>query len=291
MKPAVYIGCQGWAHAPWKGIFLTEDARREEFLPQYAGVFHAAEGNTTFYGLPAAETVTRWAEEAPAHFRFCFKFPKVISHELQLVNAEAETQRFFSRLAPLADRCGPFFLQLHERFSANRMDVLRSYLSTLPREFNYAVEVRHADFFDGAAKEQALDEMLAELGMDRVNFDTVGLFAATAQDAATLDAQRRKPRVPLRRTAVGKRPFVRFVGDPEIAKNDAAIAAWAEVFARWIAEGRTPYFFAHHPDDIGAPELGRLFQAKLHALVPVVSAPPAWPCELQPRPAAQLDLF
>lgn len=291
MKPAFYLGCQGWAYAPWRGNFFTQAARREEFLPQYASVFHAAEGNTTFYALPLAETVARWAEEAPEHFRFCFKFSKEISHERQLIGAEAETRRFFERLAPLADRCGPFFLQVHERFGANRMEVLRTYLSGLPREFSYAVEVRHADFFDGAAKEAALDAMLGELGMDRVNFDTRVLFASVAKDAATLEAQRRKPRVQVRSTAIGARPFVRFVGDIDIAKNEAAIGEWAAVCARWIAEGRTPYFFVHHPDEAGAPALGRLFQAKLHALSPAVVAPPVWPCELEPRAAAQLDLF
>ncbi len=291
MKPAFYLGCQGWAYAPWRGIFFTRAARREEFLPQYASVFDTAEGNTTFYALPPAELVARWAEEAPAHFRFCFKFPRKISHELQLVGAEDETRRFFERLAPLADRCGPFFLQLHESFGAGRMEILRSYLAGLPGDFSYAVEVRHADFFDGAAREAALDAMLVGLGMDRVNFDTSVLFESVAKDAATLEARRRKPRVQVRRTALGARPFVRFVGDIDVAKNDAALAQWAGVFARWIAEGRTPHFFVHHPDEAAAPVLGRLFQAKLHALSPAVPAPPAWPCELEPRPAAQLDLF
>jgi hypothetical protein len=51
------------------------------------------------------------------------------------------------------------------------------------------------------------------------------------------------------------------------------------------AEGRTPYFFAHYADDIGAPALGRLLQEKLHALASSLSAPLAWRCELQSRPA------
>jgi len=61
--------------------------------------------------------------------------------------------------------------------------------------------------------------------------------------------------------------------------------------ARWIGEGRTPYFFTHHPDDAGAPALARRFHAQLHALAPAVGAPPLWPGERAPRAAAQLDLF
>jgi len=286
------LGCPVWAHSPWIGRFFTAEARVPDFLPQYASVFGTAEGNTTFYGLPAAATVRRWAEEAPAHFRFCFKFPREISHERQLVGAEEEVHRFFERLEPLAGRLGPFFLQLHASFGADRLPALGAFLAGLPRAHAYAVEVRHADFFDGGLREAALDRLLAEHGTDRVIFDTRGLFASTATDAATLDAKRRKPRVPVRFTATGPRPFVRFVGDPVVENNDARLEAWAAVVARWLEEGREPYFFTHHPDDVHAPRLGRRFQAMLHARTALVPAPPPWPCE---RAAAekepQLELF
>ena len=126
MKPILYLGCPVWAHAPWRGKFSTASARREEFLPQYASVFRKAEGNTAFYGLPSTATVARWAAEARDDFRFCFKFPRAISHEAQLVGAaELETRRFFERLAPLAERCGPCFLQLPESFGVSRLEGLR----------------------------------------------------------------------------------------------------------------------------------------------------------------------
>ena len=294
----VRIGCPVWAHTPWVGRFFTAEARREDFLPQYASVFGTAEGNATFYGLPSVDAVARWAMEAPEDFRFCLKFPRAISHDAQLVGAGAgngaETRQFFERITPLGDagKLGPFFLQLHQSFDARKLAVLREFLDTLPKAFTYAVEVRHMDFYDEAANERALNDMLGERGVDRVIFDTRGLFASKGTDEATLDAKRRKPRMPVRFTATGRRPFVRFVGDPEVAKNDAALDAWADVVAQWIAEGRTPYFFTHHPDDIYAPELGRRFQRMLHARAPAqVPAPPAWPCELAPRAPEQLGLF
>ncbi len=286
----LYLGCPVWAHAPWRGKFFTATARREDFLPQYAGVFDTSEGNSTFYGLPAAETVARWAAEAPATFRFCLKFPRTITHDLQLAGAEAATAEFLGRIAPLQGRLGPFFLQLHQSFGARRLRELEAYLRGLPRELAYAVEVRSLDFFDGAAQERALDALLGELGMERVIFDTRGLFAATATDELTLDAKRKKPRVPVRHTAIGARPFVRFVGDPDVPKNDAVLREWADVVARWLAEGRTPFFFTHHPDDAHAPELARRFQALVHARTPQVPAPAAWPAEREPR-ADQLSLL
>jgi uncharacterized protein YecE (DUF72 family) len=286
----LFLGCPVWAHAPWRGTFFTADARREDFLPQYASVFDTTEGNATFYGLPACETVARWAAEAPATFRFCWKFPRTITHDLQLVGAEAATREFLERMAPLAGRLGPFFLQLHQSFRAQRLGDLGRYLRALPRECACAVEVRAAEFFDGGAPERALDALLGEHGVERVNFDTRALFASRATDEFTRDAQRKKPRVPHRATAIGRRPFVRFVGDPELDRNDAPLRAWVAVVARWIGEGRDVFFFVHHPDDAHAPELARRFQALVHEVCPAVPPPVAWPAE-RAGGGRQLDLL
>lgn len=286
----LFLGCPVWAHASWKGRFFTREARREDFLPQYASVFHAAEANPTFYGLPSRETVARWCAEAPPGFRFCFKFPRAITHDRQLVGAERETAEFLERLAPLGPRLGPFFLQLHPSFGAARQRDLAAYLRSLPGDFAYAVEVRAPEFFAGGEPEHALDGLLRERRVDRVIFDTRGLFASTASDEFTLDAQRKKPRVPVKLTVTGKRPFVRFVGDPDIGRNAALLDAWAATTARWLAAGLEPYFFTHHPDDTEAPALARDFQRRAHAASPLVPPPAPWPVEREPRPA-QLELL
>lgn len=290
IKGLLRLGCPVWAHAAWKGRFFTRGARREDFLPQYASVFNAAEANPTFYGLPARETVARWAEEAPAGFRFCFKFPRAITHDRQLVGAGRETAEFLGRMAPLGERLGPFFLQLHGSFGAGRQRDLAAYLRSLPREFAYAVEVRAPEFFAGGDAEQVLDGLLGDVGVDRVIFDTRGLFASTATDEFTRDAQRKKPRVPVRLTVTGTRPFVRFVGDPVLERNAELLDGWAAVVAGWLAEGRTPYFFTHHPDDTEAPALAREFQRRAHAASPRVPAPGPWPVE-QATETRQLPLL
>lgn len=292
MSSPLRIGCQGWAHPPWAGHLYTRRVPRAEQLAQYASVFNAVEGNTTFYALQPPAVIRQWCSEAPVHLKFCFKFPKWISHERRLVGAEAATREFFGLLAPFGERLGPFFLQLEDKFGPKELPALAAYLKGLPREHRYIVEVRHQAFFDGGAQERAVDELLGGLGVERVNFDTTGLFAARGDEEQLKEAQQKKPRVPRRATAIGPSPVVRYVGDPVVENNRPALEAWAVRFAAWVAEGRKPWFFAHHPDDTRAPDIARIFQQHLHGLCPAVPAPAVWPAEREAAERGeQLDLL
>lgn len=261
-------------------------------MAQYASVFNAVEGNTTFYALQQPNRIRQWCDEAPTHLRFCFKFHQDISHKLRLVRAEQATREFFDRLAPFGERLGPFFLQLHDSFGPKDLPVLSDYLKALPKDYSYIVEVRHKAFFDGSVHERMVDELLIGFGVDRVNFDTTGVFAARGSGEDLQNAKHRKPSVPLRAKALGKNPIVRFVGDPAVENNRAKLKVWAVRFAQWIAEGRRPWFFAHHPDDTYAPDIARIFHQHLHALCPKVSEPATWPAEKEADAAeTQLGLF
>ncbi len=287
-----YLGCPIWGNKSWVGELFADDAKPPDFLRQYAAVFNTVEGNTTFYGLPTATTVARWRDDTPPDFRFCFKFPRSISHDKRLGDVQAETEHFLNTLAPLGERLGPLFLQLPPTFGASELPRLDQFLSRLSDQFSYAVEVRHPDFFAGGAMEEDLDGLLASLGIDRVIFDARGLHAADPRDPATREAQRKKPNLPVRAVTTGQRPFVRFVAHPDVPSNDALLEAWATVVAEWLAEGRTPFVFLHAPDDFFAPRLARRFHQLLADRVPVGTMPP-WPADAdaQGPPPAQLSLF
>ena len=57
-----YLGCPSWSEPAWRGSLYPEGSRSADFLPLYAQVFNAVEGNTTFYAKPSVDTVARWAE-------------------------------------------------------------------------------------------------------------------------------------------------------------------------------------------------------------------------------------
>ncbi|MCA9124409.1 MAG: DUF72 domain-containing protein [Planctomycetaceae bacterium] len=287
-----YLGCPVWACDKWKGTLYTSTAPHHSWLSQYASVFGTVEGNSTFYGLPSLETVRRWAESVPAGFRFALKFPRTISHDLRLLNAQAETQRFLDVLAVLheAGCLGPSFLQLPRGFSPHHLGDLAEYLHKLPRDFPYAVEVRHREFFDEASHESALDDLLTELHIDRVIFDSRALFSAPPNDSFEVESQRRKPNLPVHQSITWRHPILRFVGRNELERNLPWIHEWALKIAGWMKAGLHPFVFTHCPDERFAPQFARMFHDELTRHVEVAEMP-RWPGEVEPHPPKQMELF
>ncbi len=286
-----FLGCPIWANKAWVGELFTGTAKNEEYLSQYAQVFNTVEGNTTFYGMPTAATVAKWSAAAPPTFRFCFKFPQAITHRKRLLNAEAETDLFLETLAPLGTRLGSFLLQLPPSFGVAELPALETYVRTLPAEYQYAVEVRHPDFFDDGEYEAEVNALLIDLGVERVHFDTRPLRAAPPTfDSHTAEAQRKKPDLPVRFDALTDFPMVRYVSHPDVAQNDLWLSEWAVVVAEWIQADKYPYFFVHAPDDFYAPRLARRFHSLLSKLVDVGTLP-AFPAEQEGDEPQQLSLF
>lgn len=263
------LGLPMWAFKAWTGELFTAGAGPKDFLAQYVSVFNAVEGNTTFYGLPGAETVERWVAETPAGFEFCCKFPRVITHDGELRGVSEPTRAFLALLERLGDRAGPALVQLPPHFGPSKLSLLGHYLAGLPRCFRYAVEVRHGGFFDRGPAEAALKRCLEGVGAEWAIMDTRMLMATTKDDDHTREMQRRKPRLPVRRVALGAHPFVRIVNGDDEEQSDPLLRAWAEVTAEWVNEGRRPYVFVHSADDFYSPGLARRFHRHLKAMVAV----------------------
>tara|TARA_R110002072_G_scaffold302615_1_gene486787 strand:+ start:46338 stop:47063 length:726 start_codon:yes stop_codon:yes gene_type:complete len=239
------------------------------------------------------DTVKRWADLSCDGFRFCLKFPKAISHDRRLIDAEVETGLFLDILKVLAeaDRLGPSFLQLPPTFSAVEMDRLVSFLEALPAEFPFAVEVRHTDFFDQGATENTFDETLRKLKIDRVLFDSRPLFSKPPSDEAEKISQSKKPRSPHRKTVTGSRPMLRLVGRNSVEDTMPWIEEWAIVIADWLKAGLTPFIFAHSPDEKFAPEFAARLHVQLQSHVSSLPGLPEWPGLKKESGPKQLSLF
>ena len=258
---SLYLGLPQWSHPAWPGQLLGVGARPAEHLAHYARVFNTVEGNTTFYASPTPETVRRWADAVPPQFRFSFKFPKEISHQSDLVSAGKQVADFITLLGPLHGQLGLLKLQLPARFGPAGLPRLAAFFEGLPPDFTYALEVRHPDFFAKGEAERALNRLLMDKGINRIMLDSRPLFSVpaslAAKNAALVDAQGKKPRLPVHLLATANNPVVRLIGLPHPEDNHPFLPSWLPHWKQWLAEGKDLYLFIHTADNARAPELAR----------------------------------
>lgn len=254
---SLFLGLPQWSHPAWPGHLLGVGAKPAEHLAHYARVFNTVEGNTTFYASPTPDTVRRWADAVPAHFRFSFKFPQTISHQSDLVSADKPVSDFIRLLEPLHDKLGLLKLQLPARFGPQGLSRLAAFFERLPPAFRYALEVRHPDFFAKGEAERQLNRLLIERGINRIMLDSRPLFSVPATTAAMIDAQGKKPRLPVHLLATANAPVVRLIGLPDPAANHSFLPGWLPHWRQWLAEGKDLYLFIHTADNALSPELAR----------------------------------
>lgn len=297
-----YLGLPFWGHKGWAGSFYRAKTKPADHLSQYAQVFNTVEGNTTFYSLPSEATVERWAAAVSDDFRFLFKLPRWISHELRLEAADEACADFFTRLAPLAPRIGILLIQLPPSFGPNRLGVLDRFLSRLPafydqlgRSVPFAVEPRHGDFYDPSPASFRLDDLLRRHGVERCWMDTRALRDGDPTPPAVIEACRKKPDVPTRipalECALGPRPVIRFVAHPDASTTQPWLRRWTRVLAHWLRQGRTPYFMVHLPDNQLVPELAAEAHRLLSERVPLTPLSPFPASVAPPEPGGQLSLL
>ena len=265
----LYLGLPQWQHPQWKklGIATLED---------YARYFNCVEGNTTLYALPRPETVQRWRAMTHDDFRFCFKFPATISHQAALSDCDDLCHEFFDLLAPLAARTGQFWLQLPAAFAPDDLPRLWTFLERLPAGFQYGVEVRHREFFAKGEAEAALNRGLQQRQVNRVILDSRGVHSAVPSTPAIIDAQRKKPRLPVHAVITARAPMIRFIGGDDPTANLELFRAWLTRLPQWCQQSQ-PWLFIHTPDVAFAPQLVRYLWSELQQALPEVAALPSWP--------------
>jgi uncharacterized protein YecE (DUF72 family) len=274
-----------WTYAPWQGAYLPRSLSPGDRLNAYATWCNAVEGNTTFYATPTLDTVKSWAAQTSADFRFLLKLPKEITHQRRLADVAGPLRTFLAAIEPLGERAHALWIQLPPSFSPADLGTLSGFLRGLPREYRYAVEVRHRAFFADPRWEQRLEESLGEVGAEWVPFDTTVLFDGPAVSDAEREARARKPALPRRPRALTRYPVVRYIGRDDATRTVAGWQPWLEVVAGWLREGRSPTVFIHTPDNVEALGLARRFHDEVRARVPELDPLP------EPAPAGPLTLF
>lgn len=290
----LYIGCPIWSFKGWVGNFYPEDTKPKDFLHEYARRLTTIEGNTTFYAIPAQNTLENWVAEMPETFRFCPKVPKAISHEGTLLENLPRARQFIDVMRGLGSRLGPMFLQLPPRFPPQVIGELAAFLSAWPRDVRLAVEVRHLDWFDWPHTDE-LNQLLNEYNMARVTIDTRPIRDLAGDEilkdttyGSLVGARERKPDVPVVPTRTADFVFIRYIGHPDLKFNDPFLDEWETYLASQLNEGADAYVFCHSPENLTAPLIARELHHRIAQRVPLALLP--WD-EIKPDIPEQPTLF
>ncbi|GGJ10091.1 hypothetical protein GCM10010885_19050 [Alicyclobacillus cellulosilyticus] len=126
-------------------------------LAYYAQIFPLVEIDSSYYHIPAPETVRRWARETPDDFVFNMKaYRSLTFHERREPDAR-EWQAFLRAVDPLAEagKLGAVLLQFPPWFTESER--ARAYVEQAAARlapYPVAVEFRHRSWWDGEAADR-----------------------------------------------------------------------------------------------------------------------------------------
>ena len=143
----IRIGCSGWSYEHWRGVVYPQSGSSAGWLELYAESFDTVEINATFYRLPRASAVARWAAVTPPAFCFAVKGSRYLTHVKRLREASPNVALLEERIAPLraSGKLGVVLWQLPPTFHRDD-DRLEAALAALPAG-RHAFEFRHESWF------------------------------------------------------------------------------------------------------------------------------------------------
>ena len=135
---------------PNKQAFPPEYKNKSR-LTYYASLFNSLEVNSSFYKIPMAATVKRWAAEVPDTFQFTFKLFREITHNKGLEFDKSLVERFMTIINGTGNKKGCLLVQFPASTTIN-LPQLKKLLSCIQKfnkkpAWNISVEFRHTSWY------------------------------------------------------------------------------------------------------------------------------------------------
>jgi len=165
----VHIGCSGWYYDHWHSLYYPQGLPKAKWLQFYANQFDTVELNNSFYHLPSEKTFATWRQSTPDNFVFAVKVSRFITHIKRLRNLGSAMDKFLTHAALLKEKLGPLLYQLPPNMKRND-ELLRSFVSALPPEYQHVFEFRHESWID-----HSVFRILQEYKVGLCVFDMPGL--------------------------------------------------------------------------------------------------------------------
>lgn len=128
-----------------------EEFRESSRLVYYASIFNSIEINSTFYKLPQAATVEKWAALVPEGFLFTVKLSKAVTHQKNLVFDPEAVKKFFEVTDGFTGKKGCVLVQLPAGVKgdlSDRFEELADRIIQYNRGWQVAVEFRDKGWYN-----------------------------------------------------------------------------------------------------------------------------------------------
>jgi len=193
-------------------------------LGYYAARLNGVELNGTFYRMPPAATLSKWAAGTPEGFRFCMKANRGLTYSAEGFDRVGLAEILGTRLGLLGDRLGPVLVQFPPARQLN-LGLLDSLLGAIG--LPVAAEFRHESWF----------------------CEKTYRVLRTHGAALVVTDEEKWPRAP--RVEVGPSAYYRL----RRRYSRAALRSWsAEIDSALSAHEQVHVYFKH---EVEAPELAR----------------------------------
>ena len=175
LSPLIRFGTSTWTYEGWQGQVYKKQYAKSVFARECLGeycqhlyngepLFRTVGNDSTFYRPPTAQQLTRYLNQIPEDFEMCFKvweeitIPSYAKQTRYGPRAGQPNPRFLDaklfnelvltpyREAKFAPHTGPFLfeIQRHGMSTDEFCSRLDNFLGQLPKDFQYAVEIRNA---------------------------------------------------------------------------------------------------------------------------------------------------
>lgn len=177
-----YSGISGLALPVPNKTHYPAEFQNKSRLCYYASLFNSIEINSSFYKIPQAKTVARWAENVPKNFKFTFKLWRDITHVKGLAFNPADVHRFMQAIDTAGSKKGCLLIQLPPSAKANLfpqlMQLVQSVREADPDQtWPIAVEFRHSSWYSETVSEFAAENALSIVVHDKPEAPTPTDFA------------------------------------------------------------------------------------------------------------------
>lgn len=134
--------------------------RDKSRLTYYSSLFNSIEINSSFYKVPQAATVKKWADSVPEDFAFTFKLWREITHAKGLEYQPQDVLHFMEVISQAGGKKGCLLVQFPPSVTVEQFSKVEQLLDILQHirpahDWKVALEFRHPSWYIGEVYELA----------------------------------------------------------------------------------------------------------------------------------------